>query len=417
MAQTNPSVVSTVIAPSQAETSDLLDAVKKLELNLKEQVADGLSALKDAKVDLTMHVTDKLVELDKTQSDLKDTGRTFAEQLDKNVKKQDELLAQLNFYKWVIHIVFVGVLGGSIVALMQFQPYIDKRIAGRVSEVEKKLRSEQSTALSGLRGEESKMESDLTEKIAQLERINQAFAYASTLDFFDAYALICQIYKDIKGNKVDISTDQKEVFYADVLWILSQLEVVDEDGDWQGQNLWNELANDEFFHGTDFLESEWLEAEAQTQYYLALCHEKYDHTEGIEPAKGYYEKARKATHLKVNEAPELFGLAMLALINRDQNKALVEALEKLKAANEIDPINYNIVYLADNELAYKNGGELSYEISGSKYQIFKLAAKRRGVPFEYNFEALMTQIRANRDQIERWQRSIELVEQQGHPMR
>jgi hypothetical protein len=221
-------------------------------------------------------------------------------------------------------------------SLNKIQPYIDSRVADHAGAIEEKAR---------LNAEES-------------ESFDHALAFANSANYRDALPLIYKSYKDVSGEnpKWKVTDLVKDDVYAYMIWILSQLDV-EQKGGWMGQFEWSDLSGDKYFQ-KDFLSAPWLKSDDLTNSYLAICVLKFDRSpQAVEDAQSIYitaDKASNASNLEVKSAPKLFALAMIDLINNNEDSALYN----IKNAGNKDPFTYSSD-IASYIKSYKHGYRVS----------------------------------------------------------
>jgi len=339
------------------QATDRLSAIKDAEVELKKQVTDQLSAIKDAEVELKKQVIDQVTEQKQSTHELKEAKSALSEVVTKHIQMQQGVLNELNVHKWGLRFFWVALFSGSLYGLYKFQPYIDERVRVRASP----------------------FESRLTEDATRSQRLNLALAMANSGDWRDALTSIDEIYKDIKEGKMQADRSHKDIVYGNMVWIMSQLDVMEPSNTWMGQEEWNNLMSDQDFR-INFLTAQWLEADDPTNVSLAICTLKFDQgSNAMESAQNYFRRAANHSDPEYKKAPRLFGLAMIDLINNDQDSALA----KLRRAGEIDPTNYRASEFAKNFASYKNNTD---------YRIYNVAAQRRHIEFGPRLEALVSRV-------------------------
>jgi hypothetical protein len=336
--------------------SDEEKALIKDEIaTLTEEQEDALHSLKEAGLELKAQVADHLLGITKTALELKAQAaeqsaahEKIKTQAAEQVTAHEKLIHELKIYRTVIRWVIGSSVVGILAGFAYLRPFIDRSIENR---------------------------------LLKTYELNIGIAQANSGSWHDALPNFDKIYDEIKSGKVDASRQFRDFLYGDMIWIMAQDDFASSEDTWGGENDWMELWKDNDFY-RNYITGQWLRAYDSDNHNLAVCVLKFDRgDDALKKAQYYYQSAIAASDLPVKKSPRLFGLAMIDLINGDQDAAL----GKLREAGMLDPANYTLTEFAKNKWSYKNSND---------FRIYNVAARRRSIDFGQRLDALVDRINA-----------------------
>lgn len=239
----------------------------------------------------------------------------LADQVKALISKQQKTLTELNIYKWVIRVLSVLLLGGSILGLMTYQDYLDRRIDSRIAE-----------------------------RVIKTDRLGLAVSKAYSGQWRGALQLLDKIWGDPTSS--DLDPDFRSFLFVNYLWVLGQIQDVQPDGSWVGTAEWKRLNEDPHFLA-EFITGNTWEHDADVNNSLGFCTLKFSNSNDLlQIARTYFQRAADDATPEQFKAPSIFALAMIDLIEGDAKAAA----DKMRKAEELYPEDYRI----SDRVTYRN---------------------------------------------------------------
>jgi tetratricopeptide (TPR) repeat protein len=309
----------------------------KEEINSVIQAQQEVSNVVQAKLEYKAEVTELLA---KQQEALAKHHEMMA--------KEQKALHELELYKWAVRAFLLIILGGSIWTVLRYKQIIDAQVAQRM---------------------------------INSDRLNLAIQLAGSGQWRESLSELDDIWADLKKSPSSVDPKYKSFFCRNVLWVVSQTEERLADGSWVGAKEWKELNEDADFQREFTTTGRWDNDEVVNSN-LAFASLKFDKSpQSLSTARNYLQKSLAASHPPQKQAPHLFALAMIDLLENKSDGAL----EKLKRADSLDPSNYSL----SEYKKYKNSF-----LNSTEFQIWQGLASESGGNFEKSYLTLIDNIAA-----------------------
>lgn len=245
-----------------------------------------------------------MVELtDEAKRLLEDEFRKFA-------RENQQVLDEMNVYKWMIRALFVVVLGGSILGVYKLQDYLDDRIATRVEKFDNLyLASVLATSLQNRNALEEI--GSFFDKLAEGSK-------ASTNGSVGNVGL--GIEQDF-SRVSDLSKSQREFFFITLLDTIANIDDIGPDGEYVGKRFWDALTKNRHFI-RDFMDGQRWEANERFNNRMANAYARYaENIEQVRLSKRRFQMALDTASISNQRASASFGLTFISLILDDTRSA------------------------------------------------------------------------------------------------